>query len=456
MDIDDKPIPNIGNSPFYGEFHVGNMLPQIPLTTEDTKYVYHGSPNKLNVLKPFYSGNDKEYVYAAPDKNFALCYAGNQWDDLEINQAYYNGKLALTEIQPGKFKEKFDRDGYIYNLDKSKFSPLIVDNIPSKKEVVSTIPIVPTKAERIPNVWKSIVSSDITLYTYPNLPPWIKDREKYIADKINKRHENAVLEFTEEPESTKQGSFSNKGVWDAIRVINGKNYRERAEVLIFRKNYTEILLCNKNDRVRVPGGGSEPHLTLMQTAVKEAQEEVRITPTNLRYVGGYTRIYPPKDLTVLNIDLSDRPKYVGAITHLFIGEYYSEYSGYIAPVDRDEKMYKSRKWYKVKDVFNKLQPEWQDAIKMMRENINTMTESVPNRSKIPDEDFGIPSERKYPLHEKKYVLSAIKLFGRVDSKHEKELAENILNAMKKYKISLDVIGKDNKLRKYIEFVKESI
>ena len=72
------------------------------------------------------------------------------------------------------------------------------------------------------------------------------------------------------------------------------------------------------------------------------------------------------------------------------------------------------------------------------------------RSELPDEVFGIPEERKYPMPDKRHTLSAIKLFGHVEPKYEEELAKNIIKNMKKYDIPESAVGKDNKLRKYID------
>lgn len=72
------------------------------------------------------------------------------------------------------------------------------------------------------------------------------------------------------------------------------------------------------------------------------------------------------------------------------------------------------------------------------------------RSDLPDNVFGIPEERKYPMLDKKHTLSAIKLFGHVEDKYEKELANNIIKNMKKFNISNDVVGDNNKLKKYLK------
>ena len=82
-------------------------------------------------------------------------------------------------------------------------------------------------------------------------------------------------------------------------------------------------------------------------------------------------------------------------------------------------------------------------------HINESTLPSKERRKLDDDVFGIPSLRKYPLNDKAHVLAAIRMFNRVDRKHEKELAHNIIAAMEKYKISTDIIGPKNRLQTYI-------
>ena len=83
------------------------------------------------------------------------------------------------------------------------------------------------------------------------------------------------------------------------------------------------------------------------------------------------------------------------------------------------------------------------------ENEYRTESAVMKRSKLPDDVFGIPELRKYPMPTRKYTISAIKLFNHVSPKYEEELAKNIIKNMKKYKISKDIIGEKNRLNKYI-------
>lgn len=71
------------------------------------------------------------------------------------------------------------------------------------------------------------------------------------------------------------------------------------------------------------------------------------------------------------------------------------------------------------------------------------------RSELPDSVFGIPEERKYPMPDKKHVISAIKLFNHVEPKYEEDLAKRIIYRARKYKIDLSFVGEKNRLYKYI-------
>ena len=71
--------------------------------------------------------------------------------------------------------------------------------------------------------------------------------------------------------------------------------------------------------------------------------------------------------------------------------------------------------------------------------------SSSKRDSLPDNVFGIPETRSYPMPDKAHVLAAIKMFNRLgDRSKEKELAKNILKFIKKTKSTLvKVIGSIN-------------
>lgn len=89
------------------------------------------------------------------------------------------------------------------------------------------------------------------------------------------------------------------------------------------------------------------------------------------------------------------------------------------------------------------------------QNINEMT--MKERNRISDSDFGLPKNRKYPLDTADHVRSAVRFFNYVSKEDEKELANNIIKAIKKFDLDIK-IGKNNRLSKYYapkETVKES-
>lgn len=79
------------------------------------------------------------------------------------------------------------------------------------------------------------------------------------------------------------------------------------------------------------------------------------------------------------------------------------------------------------------------------------------RSELPDNVFGIPQERKYPMPDEKHTRSAIKLFNHVETKYEEQLAKAIIKNMKKYNIDSSMVGPNNRLRKYLhkDMIKEN-
>ena len=81
--------------------------------------------------------------------------------------------------------------------------------------------------------------------------------------------------------------------------------------------------------------------------------------------------------------------------------------------------------------------------------VNESSLTAKKRNNLPDKVFGLPEKRKYPMPDKKHVLSAIKLFNFVDNEDEKELAENIKKKMKEYKIDNSHVGEKNRLKKYL-------
>jgi hypothetical protein len=58
--------------------------------------------------------------------------------------------------------------------------------------------------------------------------------------------------------------------------------------------------------------------------------------------------------------------------------------------------------------------------------------TAAEKNALKDSDFGLPSERKWPLHDESHVRSAIQNFHWCPKEKQRELAKNILKAMRKF------------------------
>ena len=91
------------------------------------------------------------------------------------------------------------------------------------------------------------------------------------------------------------------------------------------------------------------------------------------------------------------------------------------------------------------------ALATIHQYFTEKTLKAKDRNALDDSEFGIPSLRKYPIPDKAHVMAAIQRFNYVDSKHEKELAENLIKAMKKFNMMNEVeVGPKNRFKKYVD------
>lgn len=111
--------------------------------------LYHGSNLNLNLIKPI----DK-YVYATDLYEYALCFAGNRLDNIDIS---FKPQLTLTETKENAFKQTFDTDGYIYALDYNLFHEY------SPHIFVSLQEIKPIESLHIYNIYNCILQTNIIL-----------------------------------------------------------------------------------------------------------------------------------------------------------------------------------------------------------------------------------------------------------------------------------------------------
>lgn len=128
--------------------------------------LYHGSKTEIqNELIPYISLEQEPLVYATDDYSYALIRSGKfDYSKFALREEHMeDGTHSLAELYPGAFKEVFDRVGYVYEVDNSKFQY----NYGS--EYISRDNAKINKTNKIDNVWTEIQKDPkISLHYYDN------------------------------------------------------------------------------------------------------------------------------------------------------------------------------------------------------------------------------------------------------------------------------------------------
>ena len=127
---------------------------------------------------------------------------------------------------------------------------------------------------------------------------------------------------------------------------DGKNWRVRAEMLLFKEGKLYLVKQNKVNQYgvtyKLPGGGiDDPQEGIEETASRECKEEALIIPTNVVYTGVevqhiYDKI-PDWHKAILH---PEGIYYDGSMTFICTGEYKQEYKSYVKKMDQQDEMTK--------------------------------------------------------------------------------------------------------------------
>lgn len=101
-------------------------------------------------------------------------------------------------------------------------------------------------------------------------------------------------------------------------------------------------------------------------------------------------------------------------------------------------------------LFGKMRPKL-TGVEDVMEHSDTKEETVEEKEEDDEHKYGVPELKKFPMPDADHVKSAIRFFNYIDPKHEKELADAILERMKEYGMSFDDfgIGDENRFKNYI-------
>lgn len=487
-------------------------------STGQGEILYHGSNGKHRILKaqisPAYP--TMKAVYASPSYEFALAYCGLPWDDLQINQSFYNGKHVLTEITEGAFDKVFNCPGYIHCLESTDFRKF------RSNEYTCPHDVRPYSITKIDNVMRAIEKSNTTLYRYPDLPPFIRDREEYNRDK-------RALYGIGEP-------ALESGIYD----VSFKDPKEAYDVIKKRVKYTEFTKLLTPAQTFEHGKGSchdqakLAYAFLMRSGVtpklnffisyREGDEVGGDTHTFVTYKKGNSiywfetawegecGIHEYPSIEALRASILERHRKTSngkkypelefttvspekLKPGMKLDEYVNACLGKTANEQASDEPWKDAEYhafYKLKHDeweknFNrckhlyereKIEYNHQYADRMRKERMDEFNEiwkkkeeefirrkKIEYWSKPANEsaltasertDFGLPDLKKYPMPDEKHVLLAIQYFNHVDEDRERELAENIIKRMKELKIAHVNVGEKNRFAKYYKPTEDSV
>lgn len=258
----------------------------------------------------------------------------------------------------------------------------------------------------------------------------------------------------------KNGGFYDKNnKWNSIIYDKEKNIvlRGRVETLVIKYNkfvYLKFLPkpLQTNDFIYlIPGGSFEKDNSNIQQAINECREEAYFDIENVRYTGiHYIENRVPPKRAIINNEVNWNALY----NEVYVADYKEEYTEDINSFDKDSTI-ASGKFYNLYRVYKYLKPEHKKAIDMFYpDTFNSIYKNnkfYNTQQFISDRDFGIPSQRKFPIYDKYHTIKSIENFNSVDFFHEKELAYNINKKIKLYNIDLSKlsISNNNRIRKYL-------
>ena len=158
-----------------------------------------------------------------------------------------------------------------------------------------------------------------------------------------------------------------------------------------------------------------------------------------------------KDLTLykkqfyLPIDLNNKKN--GAAITLLTPNFQSSMIAMTAPFTVNHRYYES--YYVEKAITKLIQNESVINMEDSGEYIFEKALTSDQKKNLPDDCFGIPELKKYPMPDKEHVLLAIKFFNHVEEKYEKELASNIIKRIEHFKMESEIhVGDKNRFKKY--------
>ena len=145
------------------------------------------------------------------------------------------------------------------------------------------------------------------------------------------------------------------------------SFRARSTMIPMRIKDGELEVFAKYKEERefkyhFPGGGWDPNEDPQDAAIREAQEECRLTVKDVKYCGDMLE-YDNKVATWVRENIPQEHWWYGYYTKIYAGMFGSNFKGKIEEVDKDPEML-SGKWYKYADIKDDLHEKYVEAIEL--------------------------------------------------------------------------------------------
>lgn len=146
------------------------------------------------------------------------------------------------------------------------------------------------------------------------------------------------------------------------------------------------------------------------------------------------------------LPIDTKNKKYGSAIMLMTPNYKSSMLAMTAPYTVNKRYFES--YYIEKNITRYIQNE--SVIENIDdEYIFEETLSSDDRKNLKNSDFGLPSQRRYPMPDEDHVLAAIRLFNHVEKEYEEELASNIIKKIKYFDMVDKIrVGDKNRFKPY--------
>ena len=410
-------------------------------TGNDSSVVYYACDTTgLKTIKPTKDANGNECIYASPFKEYAAT-KGLKLNNSQLSITSKVGEEISMNVKLLDNEANIDRVFSVYELKGEGFTPVTTNGKESKTvymkkghaEVNREFKIKNYRKyiKRFPNVKcegfptdkqieekeatkESFDTLDALLYSH-HLAQGMRDatseEQKSVMENIKNISEETGINFYDDVEEgskavvkendkkihednlhlEKEYGILVNGKYQPIAQVKGYNFRcrGRSELLVIKGDSVYLAKGKEGlyGNYAVPGGGwdeKEPHDV---SAIREAEEEARLSTKNVQYGGNYLTEYSEPHKWVQE-KIPKKDQWRAYYTEVYIGEYTGKFNGHIDEEDKDD-IINVGKFYPISEVRGILNPVHRRIIDAYIQQRDMMKKAPSHLYRVTYEDDGI-------------------------------------------------------------------